>query len=88
MDLSIPEMEPFDFVSTLEKRFPHFSAPIVVASGHEDASKIARCLGAIATLQKPFQLDELSMTIFAVLESAEERRAMGQHKPLSREITL
>lgn len=88
MDLSIPEMEPFEFISNIETKYPQVKAPLIVASGHEDSSRIARSLGAVATLHKPFQLAELSMTIAAVLDSEDEKKQLFAAKSLPGEMTL
>jgi DNA-binding response OmpR family regulator len=71
-DIVMPDMEGLELIRSIRKINP--AAKIVAMSGGgrgtaEDYLALAKKFGATATLEKPFQLDELNATIAKVLET-------------------
>jgi DNA-binding response OmpR family regulator len=71
-DIVMPDMEGLELIRSIRKINP--AAKIVAMSGGgrgtaEDYLALAKKFGATATLEKPFQLDELNATIAKVLEA-------------------
>jgi DNA-binding NtrC family response regulator len=72
-DIVMPDMEGLELIRSIRKVNP--AAKIVAMSGGgrgpaEDYLAMARNFGAIATLEKPFELDRLTKTIDAVLDGS------------------
>lgn len=69
-DVLMPEMEGVEFIDQLRRRYP--TLPVVAVSGggrllRSDCLKIARLIGARATLAKPFDFAELSGVLTEIL---------------------
>lgn len=65
-DVRMPEMNGFEFLENIKQLPQHASTPVVFLSAIEDfhAQKVARDLGAVGYLPKPFDKDD----VISVLE--------------------
>jgi CheY-like chemotaxis protein len=77
LDIFMPGMDGFETMRLVRQRYP--SVQIIVISGHSIPSEtnptpdfltMARKLGAVRSLQKPFRPDALLQTVAACLEDA------------------
>lgn len=71
-DIAMPNMNGLDLVRQIKSRTELASIPIIVMTAFDDHYlKWAECMGATKTISKPFEPDDLFMTILKVLpESA------------------
>jgi DNA-binding response OmpR family regulator len=67
LDMNMPVMSGWEFAEAYAERAPPPPAPIIVITAAGDAATRARQLGAAGFLGKPFDLDELSARVAAVL---------------------
>jgi len=67
-DIFMPEQEGMETISTVRRDYPHLK--IIAISGRTGGVylKMARLLGAQATLEKPLRLEKVLETVRAVLE--------------------
>jgi DNA-binding response OmpR family regulator len=71
-DLVMPNQEGIETIVMLLREFPSLPIVAISGSGHGgDWLMIAKRLGVRATLAKPFSIDELLMTVRAILSRAE-----------------
>src|SRR5262249_20214333 len=77
-DIVLPNKEGFETISTLRKDFP--GLPIIAISGRPELGNvlaIARRLGSVRTLAKPFQSPELLQAVSEALQSKPGASAQG-----------
>jgi DNA-binding response OmpR family regulator len=77
-DLVMPGTEGLETIRAFRNEFP--KVPIIAISGRPDMGNIlevARRLGAVRTLEKPFQPDELLALVGAVLQATLSEPAAG-----------
>ncbi len=80
-DINMPEMDGIEVVMQIRRREP--GIPVIAMSGGGIVAKEllllnAEALGAVATLSKPFELDELIGTVDRVLAEAATDGADGR----------
>jgi DNA-binding response OmpR family regulator len=68
-DLAMPERDGIETIAAARKQYPHLK--ILVISGKFDANmlRVAKTLGADASLAKPFSADELMAAVRALVYS-------------------
>ena len=71
LDLSMPEMDGYEVLKFARSQIPDLK--IIVASGYIPGTmlKTANLFGAVATLNKPIEVDLLLSTVRSVMESQE-----------------
>ncbi|MGE5650042.1 sigma-54 dependent transcriptional regulator [Noviherbaspirillum sp. UKPF54] len=84
LDLKLPDMSGLDVLETLKAR--QIEAQVIMISAHGDTRSAVKAvkLGAADYITKPFDLDDLSMTIHATLE----RRQMAAELEFHRGATI
>ncbi|HYE31950.1 MAG TPA: response regulator [Methylomirabilota bacterium] len=77
-DITMPVMDGFELIRATRKAFPHIPIIAITAGGAHytafDSLKVSEALGACATLQKPFNLDELFTAVRNALAGNQEPR--------------
>ena len=63
MDLTMPEMEPDDFVAELRKLDNHSNIPLILVSGKSDIAAYAKKFHAQDFFRKPFDIDPLIASV-------------------------
>lgn len=80
LDLKLPDMSGLDVLEALKAR--QAEAQVIMISAHGDTRAAVRAvkLGAADYITKPFDLDDLSMTIRATLERRQMARELEFHR--------
>ena len=63
MDLTMPEMEPDEFVSELRKDDSHAGIPLILVSGKSDIAAYVEKFHAQDFFRKPFDIDPLIASV-------------------------
>jgi DNA-binding NtrC family response regulator len=84
-DLSMPGMDGFELLEKMHARRPDLPVVMLTARGSERAAVRAMKLGAYDYLPKPFDIDELWLTLERALELVELRR---RERRLNAELAL
>jgi CheY-like chemotaxis protein/anti-sigma regulatory factor (Ser/Thr protein kinase) len=79
-DLSMPEMDGFELVATVKKRYPYLPVVLVTAKGSEDVAIRALKEGAASYVPKRLMAGNLTETIEGVLELATKKRGEARLK--------
>ncbi|MCX7984988.1 MAG: response regulator [Bacteroidetes bacterium] len=68
-DVLMPDMNGFDFLHKLKENQPYAQTPVVFLSGIDDfeARRVARTLGAVDYLVKPFHEQDIETTLSKIL---------------------
>jgi CheY-like chemotaxis protein len=67
LDLMMPKMDGETFLARLRARFGTEAPPFVVLSASSQRADIARAHGAIGTLEKPFELEDVRELVETLL---------------------
>ncbi len=70
LDIIMPDQEGIETIIEMKKKFPHVKVVAISGGGHigpKNYLDIARNLGAVATLAKPFSRTELLQAVQAAL---------------------
>ncbi len=59
LDLMMPKMDGETFLGRLHERFGDDAPPVVVVSASSERAEVARSHGAVGTLEKPFELEDV-----------------------------
>lgn len=70
IDYAMPGMTGADVISEMRQSAEPTMPPVVLVTGHYEASEIAREIGANAYLQKPFDVDDLVGVVRRLTESS------------------
>ncbi|HUS61004.1 MAG TPA: response regulator [Acidimicrobiales bacterium] len=86
LDVMMPVMDGWGVLEALTRR--PSGPPVVILSARSGARDIERAigLGAVDCLAKPFELDEVSRTIEAVLASSPEELDARRHATVARAV--
>tara|TARA_B100000212_G_C27312911_1_gene506603 strand:+ start:258 stop:623 length:366 start_codon:yes stop_codon:yes gene_type:complete len=63
LDMKMPVMDGWEFSKVFRERFPSNGAPIMVMTAAQDSQARAREIGAESFIGKPFELQELFLTV-------------------------
>jgi DNA-binding NarL/FixJ family response regulator len=74
LDLNMPEPDGFDLLRVGRAEFPYLRILVISGYLHGALLKIAKLLGAIATMEKPVMPDALVTTVREILGTREIRR--------------
>jgi two-component system, chemotaxis family, chemotaxis protein CheY len=69
LDLIMPIMDGWRFRAE-QRQTPSADVPVLVLTGHRDAHSASSGMGAVETVNKPFELDQLLDTVQRIVSSA------------------
>ncbi len=75
-DLFMPEMDGVEVLRKLRREHPHMSVVAISGGGYQGQVQlldVAKGLGAVAVLKKPFELEELVGAVNRALGDSDER---------------
>jgi two-component system, NtrC family, response regulator AtoC len=79
LDIRLPGTDGIRMLRSIQEQIPDLPVIIITASVSVDQAVQAMKLGAFDYVAKPFNLDELTITVKRALESAKLRRVVGLH---------
>ena len=75
LDITLPGEKPDDLTPSLRRLPGWFDTPIVLCSGRDSLPEIAERVGAVAYLNKPFSLDDVTDLAHRYLSSQVHRQS-------------
>jgi len=69
-DVQMPRMDGFELLQAVHLRYPHLSVILMSAFADRETEEAALAWGAVALLQKPFEIKALTALILLAIEAA------------------